>query len=162
MKLTEKELNEFPIGTKIYTEHGEKYMKLDNSTSEWREMKGHYWMSSRGLLNSSIKQVEIPNYIEYIQPKPILDDKEKGYLSGVIRPFRRYIYGILKRECESMSIGRAILDESGWHEVESNGCEYITLFNSRGYNIDLPFFEKGTMYKGMELDREYSLEELEL
>lgn len=140
MKLTEKELNEFPAGTKIYTERGEKYMKLDNSVSEWREMKEHYWMSSRGLLNSSIKEVEIPTYIEYIQPK--LDDKEKEYLSGVIRPFRKYIYGILKRECD--------------------GCEYITFFNSRGYNIDLPFFEKGTMYNGMELNREYSLEELEL
>lgn len=100
------------------------------------------WYGKEHLTKNNFDKIEIPTYTEYIPPKPILDDKEKEYLSYVIRPFRKNIYGIIKRKCD--------------------GCDYITLFNSRGYNIDLPFFQVDTMYKGMELDREYSLEELGL
>jgi len=143
MKLTEKELNEFPIGTKIYTGYGKKYMKLDNSPAEWREMKDNYWMSSGGLLNSSIKQIEIPTYTEYIPPKPILDEKEKEYLSAVIKPWENRIKSIAKHHYK--------------------GEEYVYFYCSGiGNSFGLPYFSEGTMYKGMELDKEYTLEELGL
>ena len=80
-------------------------------------------------------------------PKPILDEKEKEYLSAVIKPFRDRVNYIIKTE---NSLG-----------------EYITIHSRlyTGWRSDvtlLPEFEKGTMYKGMETNRRYTLEELGL
>lgn len=71
----------------------------------------------------------------------ILDDAEKRYLRGVIRPFRDKVKCILK--C-------------------SNSREWIEIRIINNAKINFPYFEKCSMYKGMELDREYTLEELEL
>lgn len=74
--------------------------------------------------------------------KPILDDIEKRYLEGVLRPFKDRVRFIKK-------------------EKDNNNFEHI--FISFGLeNIAFPVFEKGTMYKGMEHNRQYSLEELGL
>lgn len=80
------------------------------------------------------------------KPKPILDEVEKRYLSNVIKPFRNGMISICKRDWR-------------FHEYV-----YITIKYSdieKGF-IFLPYFEKGTMYKGMELDKEYTLEGLGL
>lgn len=75
-------------------------------------------------------------------PKQILDEQEKEYLSSVIKPFRDRIIYIEKRD-------------------EDNQNEYIVIsFYSE--KIAFPLFEKGTMYKGMETDKKYMLEELGL
>lgn len=77
-------------------------------------------------------------------PKPILDEVEKEYLSNVIKPFRNGMISICKRDWR-------------FHEYV-----YITIKYSdieKGF-IFLPFFKKGTMYKGMELNKEYSVEDL--
>ena len=72
----------------------------------------------------------------------ILDDIEKEYLSGVIRPFRDGIDCI-----EKMS------DIDG---------DYIKIYLKNYEHFTLPYFKKNTMYKNMELDKEYTLEDLEL
>lgn len=77
--------------------------------------------------------------------KPILTEKEKKYLEGVIEPFREKISYILKRQCN---------DE---YYIEICYVEYDV-----ETNMPFPFFKKDTMYKGMELDKEYTLEELGL
>ena len=80
--------------------------------------------------------------------KSILTKSEKEYLSAVIKPFRDRIIYIKKRE--------------------ANQDEYIRVFLNyyagEGENevILLPSFKKGTMYKGMKIEEEYTLEELEL
>ena len=80
--------------------------------------------------------------------KSILTKSEKEYLSAVIKPFRDRILYIKKRE--------------------TNQDEYIRVFLSyyAGEGEDevilLPAFKKGTMYKGMKNEEEYTLEELEL
>ena len=74
-------------------------------------------------------------------PKPILDDVERKYLSGVIRPFRSEVYTILKYRCK----------KTEWIILKTRTC-----------NIPFPPFKKGTMYKGMELNKEYTLEDLNL
>ena len=80
-------------------------------------------------------------------PRQILNEKEKEYLSNVIKPFRDRVNYIIKTE---NSLG-----------------EYIAI-NSRvytGWRLDvtlLPEFEKGSMYKGMEINKRYNLEELGL
>lgn len=72
---------------------------------------------------------------------PILDEEEKRYLSAVIRPFRESV-----RSIEKSDIYR---DEA------------ICINTEKRYMV-FPPFKAGTMYKGMELNRKYTLEELGL
>lgn len=82
--------------------------------------------------------------------EPILDEAEKKYLSAVIRPFRDKVLYIIKCDAFAPSDGFAPSEE----------CVY---FNFVGCEITrLPCFKRGTMYKGMEPDHRYTLEELGL
>ena len=92
---------------------------------------------------SKLEQLLI-GYCEIIKlPKPILDEKEKEYLSAVIKPFRDRIDYIAKVNL-------------------SNRREYILIKMKTMEMISLPFFAAGTMYKGMENDKDYTLKELSL
>lgn len=95
--------------------------------------------SNNELLESLITWLEA----EY--KEPILDEVEKKYLSAVIRPWRDKIICIRKREWKDW--GEFIVIVGG----NFDGELAVTYF---------PPFNKGTMYKGMELDRKYSLEDL--
>lgn len=79
---------------------------------------------------------------------PILTEKEREYLSNVIKPFRNRVKYITKFrgvfDNEFIEIGH----------VMDNEAEL--------YYIELPLFKKGTMYKGMETGKAYSLNELGL
>ena len=83
----------------------------------------------------------------------ILDKEEKEYLSAVIKPFRNRVTDITK--------------------VEDNVASFYSLYSLRicvhlgfidkYYEIYLPPFEKkSSMYKKMEVGKEYTLEELGL
>lgn len=85
-----------------------------------------------------------PVSLESIVHPQILDDVERRYLSAVIRPFRNRVTGICKRGGER------------YEYLRFNGG-----FNW-GKGFYLPNFKAGTMYKGMEPDRWYTLEELGL
>lgn len=74
--------------------------------------------------------------------QPILDDIEKRYLEGVLRPFKDRVRFIVK-------------------EKDNNNFEYIII--SVGLEtIAFPVFEKGMMYKGMKTGKRYSVKELGL
>lgn len=80
--------------------------------------------------------------------KPILDDVEKRYLENVLRPFKSRVMFIAKTEkfgYEHIYIRVAL-------QIHKNG----------NTTCNFPYFDKGTMYKGMELYKPYSLEELGL
>lgn len=79
--------------------------------------------------------------------KPILDKAEKRYLEGVLRPFKDRVNYIKK-----------ISDSVSKNEFIKIMLNHDVLYNEEIY---FPFFEKGTMYKGMEY-KEYTLEELGL
>ena len=72
----------------------------------------------------------------------ILNKAEKEYLSGVIRPFRDEVKGIIKEK----------LDDKNWISIDfkDDTC------------MDFPNLKKKDDYKGMEVGKLYSLEELEL
>ena len=72
----------------------------------------------------------------------ILDYAEKKYLSEVIRPFRKEVIAIEKLETYT-------------------GEEYILIL-FKDDCMHFPNFEKGRMYKGMKLEKRYTLEELGL
>ncbi len=78
--------------------------------------------------------------------EPILDDEEKEYLSAVIKPFRKDVEYIMK------------LPKFEWIQE----AIYIHIGRSWRGNIELPTFKKGAMYKGMKIDKRYTLEELGL
>ena len=89
------------------------------------------------LLNGKWELVKIP--------KPLLTEEEREYLSYVIKPFRDEIEYIHKFTCPSGT------------------KEYLLGFiKDIGYHLELPPFVKGTMYCGVELGKEYTLEELGL
>ena len=84
------------------------------------------------------------DYVECIYD--ILDEKEKEYLQNLINPFRDQVLGIIK--------------------IRRQGRDYIKI---RYQDIDhslssifLPDFVSDSMYKGMETNKEYTLEELNL
>ena len=74
----------------------------------------------------------------------ILTEKEKAYLSAFIKPFRKRIKYFRKINHSS---------------VNNDQFLYIVLADDC---CGLPNFKKGTMYKGMEVDKDYTLEELGL
>ena len=76
--------------------------------------------------------------------EPILDEAEREYLSYVIRPFRKDVVAISK------------------FKTWDNRSQYIHIEMKSNYSSSLPVFPKGTMYKGMEDGRYYSLKELGL
>ena len=79
--------------------------------------------------------------------EPILDDVERKYLQAIIKPFKNYVTGIIK-----------IKDDY------EKGKQYIRIIVKKyTYEyLNFPFFEENAMYKGMEENKEYTLEELGL
>lgn len=81
--------------------------------------------------------------------EPILEEEEKAYLSAVIKPFKANVTGICKLSLDRGFYCIRIYAESISSEISAEV-------------IDLPLFETGTMYKGMENNKKYSLKELGL
>ena len=88
-------------------------------------------------LDKNIKNIRIVYEVE----QEILDEEEKKYLSNVIKPFRKDVEYISKLE------------------YDNKEYIYIDLVEE---SFSLPMFEKNTMYRGMKIKEEYSLEELGL
>lgn len=108
-----------------------------------------YWsyLDSKWLISMFFKEL-LTGDIEIIKlPKPILDEKEKEYLSAVIKPFRNKVKWIRKISSPTEKF------------------EYIRIYY-QDYNdthdLSFPDFKVGTMYRGMKQDKSYTLEELEI
>lgn len=87
------------------------------------------------------------NWLEDEYKEPILDEKEKEYLKAVIRPWRDKVKNI----CKKKYLGNYLQ------------YQYIAIrLKTDEEEVYLPNFQQGTMYKGMELGKEYSLEDLGL
>ena len=76
--------------------------------------------------------------------EPVLDDVEKEYLSAVIKPFRKMIAYIVKAQ------------------DFDDGKKCIRIILQNGDGMHFPYLDDDAMYKGMEVNKEYSLEELDL
>ena len=77
-------------------------------------------------------------------PKPVLTDEEKEYLSYVIKPFREDVLKISKFKSKVLK-----------------NKEVIGFETPNGFMI-FPPFEKDKMYKNMELNKAYTLDDLGL
>lgn len=108
--------------------------KLEMYDSEWKKWNSTTFETLCNLLNGKYEVVKIP--------KPVLDEKEKKYLSLVIEPWKNEIKYMVKIGYDDM--------------------EYIMIVFDDLKEMPFPHFKKGKYYKGMEWDKEYSLEELGL
>lgn len=97
---------------------------------------------------------EIRSHADYIkwlnEERKILDEKEKEYLSNIIKPFRSRVTSIVKIY--------GYYDEHAFIRINVETICENHIFDS----IDLPFFYPSSMYTGMEKGKRYTLEELEL
>lgn len=93
-----------------------------------------------------------PTLIKDIYDPQILDDAERRYLEGVIRPWKNRVVAIRKAQYIHVV------------EKESVECIAITTIGRNNFTNEnrLPYFKAGTMYEGMEPGREYTLKELGL
>lgn len=74
--------------------------------------------------------------------EPVLDEVERKYLSDVIKPFGHRVSYIVKRQ---------------------NGSGYYIAIILNNFDVmNLPYFTRNTMYKGMKVGRQYKLRELGL
>lgn len=143
---TYEDLKKSPIGTKITFENGKVLVK---TYEERYESYGTCRFNNdlKGMKDSDygkIIKIDEPEYKTVYETKSeILDEVEKRYLRNIIRPFKNKVKAISKRKGEKE--------------------DYIEIYMKREYEtFDLPCFKKGTMYKGMEEYKEYTLEELGL
>lgn len=128
-----------------------KYKLTKNGLIYWRN-SNQEWVNSTMLEDLLTGERQITKL-----PKPILDDVEKKYLSNVIKPFRNRVIYIAKSETVTTYENP---------NAKIYECIYI-MYKDRSkthnpFYMGFPRFEKGTMYKGMILDKEYTLEELGL
>lgn len=119
-----------------------KYKLTEDGLVHWSNVYQD-WVNSgilNDLLTGNVKIVKL-----------ILTKKEREYLSAVIKPFKdrkvvinKYEYPQNGHKNECIQISVEFYDKTG------------------GETVSLPIFKKGTMYKGLESDKCYTLEELGL
>ena len=129
---------------KYYEEIKHKYQTsniLNPSCSVFKIRTGGNDCSGCHCKECGIKSFEWLNQ-EY--KEQILDDVEREYLSAVIKPFRNKVKYIVKMH--------------GFSEAR----QFIRIIMCDDDCANSPFFKGGTMYKGMKLDKQYTLEELGL
>ena len=136
-------------------------MKLFEALDRYNKVRHNNWKNGRYLTRNkwgnvvnergedwlvNFNIVDDNDWEEY--KEPVLNEKEKEYLSAVIKPFRDRVVYILK--------------------VEAGECNWLISIKIKRYDedsneyIDLPYFRANTMYKNMLINREYTLEELGL
>ncbi len=115
--------------------------------------RGKLWLSDDDDYGYSICEKSVPIFkninfgdkeptsLENIVHPQILDNVEKQYLKGVIKPFRKKVLSINK--------------------IQDEPWEFICI-KLKYEEIEFPDFKRGTMYEGMEPNKDYTLEELGL
>ena len=129
------------------------HIKLDSNII----LESEYRFTEKGLMryHKFIEQWDFAIYDTFLHlldgkyevvkiPESILTEQKKLYLSTVIKPYRKKVKYICKLT---------------YHDYDK---EYLYISLNDGATTHLPDFDTNAMYKGMELGRYYSLEELGL
>lgn len=123
----------------------DKYFKIDGFRNSLFKITNNGFISSDGWRDGVLDGL-LTGRLEI--EKPILDDIEKCYLENVLRPFKSRVMFIAKTE------------EFGYEHIYIRVA--LPIHKHGNTTCNFPYFDKGTMYKGMELYKLYSLEELGL
>jgi hypothetical protein len=135
-----KEYNDFYFRNHMKFKGFKSIVKIYRKNVVYLSLDNEYITTYSKEMLSEVKR-PIKYETIYKREEPILDDKEKEYLSNVIRPFKDEVNALVKM---------AILKSHYICIKLEKDCVY------------LPYFTKCTMYKNMELNTEYTLEELGL
>lgn len=128
-------------------ELGEQFRIVNDAYLYKLDDKGLYFLANDDMWKIDyLTLTRILNGKARIIKKSILDEAEKEYLRNVIKPFRDMVTSVIK--------------------FDSDKYEYIAI-RYRGIEeyigtVRFPSLKKDTMYKGMELNKKYTLEELGL
>ena len=121
---------------------------LGEDESPWNCLKNYDddLKDKEGAHDLDIVKVERLTRYETVfeRKEEILDEAEKRYLRGVIRPFRNKVLKIVKK-----------------YDLFTE-LEYIRIIIKDDASLEFPSFSKNTMYKNMETNKSYTLEELGL
>lgn len=140
------------------------YLTCNNTEWEWDSVdEEYYYRNSRKFNNVYTQDTTLEEVVSDIYTAKqlagkeiimlldeILTDKEKEYLKAFIKPFRNRVKTIERRKNKEWE--RILVFYKDYDDTSDNVRSYMSL----------PMFEAGTMYRGMELDKEYTLEELGL
>lgn len=121
------------------------YEELRNAPAVFDKVKKNLDSNIRSQYGQTYAD-DILEWMSRPYKEPILEEDERNYLSNVIRPFKENVCTVYKRKFYSYS---------------GLTYEYIVV-KLRNDKWGFPKFVEGTMYKGMEVNKEYSLEELGL
>ena len=136
------------LGVELNEEFGLKNSNFRYKLTTYGLQKRYHlaqeWSDSRMLDELLLGKFEII----VKKDKSILDKEEKEYLSNVIKPFRKHIITIRKIQNYKYEFIEILI----YSTVEGASCEVISF----------PYFNKGKMYKCIEINKEYTLEELGL
>lgn len=148
---TYEDLKKSPIGTKLTFENGEILVKdgdnYYNNNSHIRNNSDLEVLEDKYENLGKIIKIEEPKYETVYEYKPeILDETEKRYLRNFIKPFRDKVKAIRKTD----------------NNMNGKNNQYITVTYKNDLNTDFPNFKPNTMYKGMKMYKDYTLEELGL
>lgn len=143
-------MNKFKVGQNVRIKATGKQGKIldidtDDDINCYGSTNSNYYVSFKN--NDSLYYYFFTVH-DLEEVKDILDSGEKEYLSNVIKPFKHKVKGIRKGK---------ICDNEDEQEKE-----YITIYIKNDFSINLPNFKKNTMYKNMEINKAYTLEELGL
>ena len=146
---TYEDLKKSPIGTKVTFENGTVLVKDEEdffeNASRCRDIANLYNLQDGCNIFGKIIKIEEPTYQTVYESKvEILDEVEKRYLRGVIRPFRNNVEVIRKLFSPT------------------KGKYYIQIRYKDEPPTNLPYFESKEMYKNMKTDKIYTLKELRL
>ena len=146
---TYEDLKKSPIGTKITLEKMQDKQLVKTALNRIENDDYRFFIRDFEGLNTGnygkIIKIEEPTYQTVYEAKiEILDEVEKRYLRGVIRPFKDNVETIRKLFSPT------------------KGKYYIQIRYKDEPSTNLPYFESKEIYKNMETDKKYTLEELEL
>lgn len=137
--------SELKNGDKVYYRNGGYRIVKDGTLLDESNIVCNYLHNYNELLkyNGSLSDIDIVKVERLVvfENKEILDDKEKEYLKNLVKPFKDRIKYIVKRNFRDTRI-------------------YI--FYDEIDSFSLPCFDKNTMYKNMELNKCYTLRDLDL
>lgn len=97
------------------------------------------WVNSKESFSDKFLNQEIE-----IETLDVLDEVEKQYLTSVIKPFINNVISITK------------------YSTTYSNFEYIYIYLKGMKGFSLPTFEGGKMYKGMKVNKQYTLKDLDL
>ena len=96
------------------------------------------WVRNKDIYSDKFLDQEVE-----IEVSDLLTKEEKEYLEGVIKPFKDIVEYIAKSEID-------------------NNLEYLCIDIKDDYHLCFPNFLKNKYYKGLEIEKKYTLKELGL